>query len=213
MDKDKLIEKIISNPEELTEEEIKALSEDSGLKDIYKELCLYASAVNSRPEPTDDEIKEELLRFKKAQRFKRHFMHVSFRQIAAAASIIVLTGIAVGAGISMHRSHNAVKSEESGVMTGTETICTDDSIKSILKSTDEEDPQQYVVFENQTLETMLSQMGQHYGCKVEYMPGSNRMLRLYFRWDKRSTLEDVVEMLNTFDQIDISIANNILTVK
>lgn len=59
------------------------------------------------------------------------------------------------------------------------------------------------VFENQELGTILEEMAQFYDCEVEYKNENARKLRLYFTWDKRETVDDVVGAFNKFERFHI----------
>ena len=211
IERKKIIDKIISAPGELTPEEINAIKADTQLSKVYKEMCLTAAALFSAPEPDSEEGEQEFKRFASERLRRRSFGPLSLRQVAAAASIVILAGLAVGAGITIHRKTITENENAPALVANT-------SVPEIYgdTATAKEPPvpgQGLEVFENQRLDSILTRIAAIHTCRVEYLPEANRELRLYFKWEKDDALEDVVEMLNTFDQINLTLHDNIITVK
>ncbi len=211
IERKKIIDKIISAPGELTPEEINAIKADTQLSKVYKEMCLTAAALFSAPEPDSEEVEQEFKRFASESLRRRSFGPLSLRQVAAAASIVILAGLAVGAGITIHRKTITENENAPALVANT-------SVPEIYgdTATAKEPPvpgQGLEVFENQRLDSILTRIAAIHTCRVEYLPEANRELRLYFKWEKDDALEDVVEMLNTFDQINLTLHDNIITVK
>ncbi len=217
IERKKIIDKIISAPGELTPEEINAIKADRQLSELYREMCLTAAALFSAPELDREEVEQEFKRFASERLRRRSFGPLSLRQVAAAASIVILAGLAVGAGITIHRK--TITENENA--TGNDTVpalVANTSVPEIYgdTATAKELPmpgQGLEVFENQRLDSILTRIAAIHACRVEYLPEANRELRLYFKWEKDEALEDVVEMLNTFDQINLTLHDNIITVK
>lgn len=174
-------------------------------------MCLTAAALFSAPEPDSEEVEQEFKRFASERLRRRSFGPLSLRQVAAAASIVILAGLAVGAGITIHRKTITENENAPALVANT-------SVPEIYgdTATAKEPPvpgQGLEVFENQRLDSILTRIAAIHTCRVEYLPEANRELRLYFKWEKDDALEDVVEMLNTFDQINLTLHDNIITVK
>ncbi len=217
IEKKKIIDKIISAPGEVTPEEINAIKADTQLSKVYKEMCLTAAALFSAPEPDSEEVEQEFKRFASERLRRRSFGPLSLRQVAAAASIVILAGLAVGAGITIHRKTITENENATGNDTAPALVA-NTSVPEIYgdTATAKEPPvpgQGLEVFENQRLDSILTRIAAIHTCRVEYLPEANRELRLYFKWEKDDALEDVVEMLNTFDQINLTLHDNIITVK
>ena len=60
-----------------------------------------------------------------------------------------------------------------------------------------------ISFDNEELETILSQIAAFYHVKVSYTNDDARHIRLHFKWNQASSLDDVIALLNSFQQIDI----------
>ena len=70
-----------------------------------------------------------------------------------------------------------------------------------------------VVYENAELGTILREMAAYYQCDVVYKNPKARVTRLFFTWDKRQSLDDVVEMFNKFERFNIKQENGKLIVE
>lgn len=68
-----------------------------------------------------------------------------------------------------------------------------------------------VVFENERLEALLMRITSAYGAKMVIAP-SKASLRVYFKWNPAEPLEDVVDRLNRFERIDVTIDGKIVKV-
>lgn len=217
IERKKIIDKIISAPGELTPEEINAIKADTQLSKVYKEMCLTAAALFSAPEPDSEEVEQEFKRFASERLRRRSFGPLSLRQVAAAASIVILAGLAVGAGITIHRKTITENENATGNDTAPALVANTSAPEIYGDTATAKEPpvpgQGLEVFENQRLDSILTRIAAIHTCRVEYLPEANRELRLYFKWEKDDALEDVVEMLNTFDQINLTLHDNIITVK
>ena len=129
------------------------------------------------------------------------FHNSSFRKIAAmVAGVLLLSGITYAAirfvggradGEDAGQEQTVVATD--GQQTTTDaTLALQDSTLTTAR-----------VFENQELGSILEEMAQFYDCEVEYRNENARKLRLYFTWDKRETVDDVVGAFNKFERFHI----------
>lgn len=56
-------------------------------------------------------------------------------------------------------------------------------------------------------------MAGYYGVTVKFNQDAAKSLLLYFEWDQSLPLNEVVEQLNNFEQINITLTDKALTVK
>ena len=70
-----------------------------------------------------------------------------------------------------------------------------------------------ILFKGETLETILSDIARYYGATVKFNQNAAKSLQLYFEWNQALPLNEVVEQLNNFEQINITLTDNVLTVK
>jgi hypothetical protein len=60
--------------------------------------------------------------------------------------------------------------------------------------------------------TKTNEISPYYGCNVVLKNDNIQSMRLYFRWDQSHPIEDILESLNNFEQIQISIDNRTLKI-
>ena len=113
-----------------------------------------------------------------------------WRYAAIVVGIVLLTGIAYAA----YRTHLFTQSWSSE-----EAIA--EQIGDEMSAPDPSN--QYTIYDNVHLDSILDEMGHFYHLKVEYGDPSTRDIRLYFRWDRTKKVDEVVDMLNHFQQIKI----------
>jgi ferric-dicitrate binding protein FerR (iron transport regulator) len=70
-----------------------------------------------------------------------------------------------------------------------------------------------VEFDNIPLEQMLSEIASYYKAEVSFQNENARKLRFYFVWQRRQGLEQVVEDLNHFESLHLTLKDNQIIVE
>ena len=70
-----------------------------------------------------------------------------------------------------------------------------------------------VVYEDAELATILKDVATFYEVEPVYKTEACKHIRLYFTWDKKSTLEDIIDTFNKFERIHITRDNKKLIVE
>lgn len=216
MDKiDRLLD-AIEHPEHYSSVEIEALLQDSEVKEAFDLLDKTKSSLQSISAP---DVEGEWKRFvanhsddKSSHRFK--FRSMFTRKVAAsiAIGIISLTAVVAIVGIGIHYLD---RMDPDPIISMVETdanegISPTDSIM-ILEETAPASTET-VIFDNETFETMISEIAEYYGYEVIYETDKSKPLRLYFRWNQALPIEDIVESLNNFEQIHLTIENKTIKI-
>ena len=68
------------------------------------------------------------------------------------------------------------------------------------------------IFSNTPLDEMVSEMATYYNKVVENQNAKAHELRLYYKWNRRDNLDDVISDLNHFDKVDLAIEGDKLIV-
>ena len=68
-------------------------------------------------------------------------------------------------------------------------------------------------FENTELEQMLTEMAIYYKVRVKFENDEARHLRLYYEWDSNTKLTEIVETLDQFEHVSITLADETITVR
>ena len=216
MDKTERLLEALNNPEKYSSLEIEEMLQDTEVKEFFDLLDKTKSSL--QPIPSTD-IEDEWANFKNKNLNKRKSALLSFktffsRKIAASVTVTIISitafaaivGISVG---SLNNKENVLSEKE--VATTNEVIINqkgdiqapaDSPIQSL----------ETVVFDNEPLEVIIKQIGDFYGYKIEFKNDNAKSLRLYFRWNQISTIQEIIESLNNFEQIQFIIEGNTIKI-
>ena len=216
MDKIERFLEAIEYPERYTPTEIEAMLQDHEVKEVFQLLDKTKSSLQEIQTP---DIDIEWNRFEKnhpLSEVKHRFWPAGImsRNIAATIAIAVVSFTAVAAivGIGVNRLNQRLEASlptETG-REYTEVTAMQDSIKSVAQI--KEENTEIIVFENEPLKTIAGKIAEYYGYQVEFSNEASKALRLYFRWNQENTVEEVVERLNNFEQINIIIKDKTIKI-
>lgn len=215
MDKiDRLLD-AMEHPEHFSQSEIEALLQDQETKEILDVIDKTKSSIQTITIPDiDDEWKKFENKHRKAKpvlgfRFARLFSN----KIAAsiAIGIVSLTAVAaiVGVSVSFYNRHDIntvsddVKKEEATVSSQFTHPVTEEIIPASPET---------IVFDDEPFDLIISKIGVYYGYEVNFNSENAKSLRLYYRWNQALPIEEVVESLNNFGQIHLTIIDRTLNV-
>ena len=209
MDKAERLFDAMNNPEKYSSVEIEEMLQDPEVKGIFDLLDKAKSSLQPIPTPN---IEDEWIRFKNKNMNKRKSTRLKFtasfpRAIAASvtATIISITAVAAIVGISVnYLNHKENDVSENELRAAKDNILNQqDSVK--LQTSDSTPSFDSVIFDNEPLEVIMKQISDFYGYKSVFKNNSIKSLRLYFRWNRASTIQEIVESLNNFEQIHLTI--------
>ena len=209
---DELIQQILNNKEmrELVEqmaftkrtfvhEELKNKDETLSVDD---EWAKFAVSHHEELYASDDEEKPHSSLF---------ILHTPIRKIAASfIGILLASGIAF-ATIQIVRKANTHQWQT----IQTEKQLPMESAPSLSEDTIKVDsiPMEPRIFNNVTLEQMLTEIANAYHVGIDFQNDEVRALRFHFVWKREDSLVRIVEKLNTFETVNITIENEKLIVR
>lgn len=157
---------------------------------------------------TSDIIDEEWTKFE-AEHFKqeRHF-HFSKKIAAMIIGVLTLSGI-VYATIRVAGNNAQSTQQPTAVVTCPQTSTISEQPIELADST----VVLPVVFENAELGMILHEVAAFYQCEVVYKKEKTKRIRLFFTWDKKQSLDDVIETFNKFERFHIRQENQKLIVE
>ncbi|MDE6021682.1 MAG: hypothetical protein K2H01_11895 [Ruminococcus sp.] len=212
MDKYDLVLDLVEHPDKYSPVEIEELLSDPELKEIYTLLCKTGASLKINEEHSGPDVDEEWQKVCAQNRASR-FRFSIFGNRAASLVIISLTSLAalaIGVAIAvMHPNKNEpsvvsnvdIKNEESKV-NGNDTFTIVDEIL----------PTEPVLYKDETLGVILDVVAKSYGVSVKFCTEDTSNLHLYFRFNPELPLTEVVDQLNTFEQINIRVEDKTLIV-
>ena len=68
------------------------------------------------------------------------------------------------------------------------------------------------VYDNATLANILDEMGKFYGVNINFADEGSKSIRLYFEWNQAKSLDENINLLNSFKQIAITRKDKVVTV-
>jgi hypothetical protein len=166
---------------------------------------------------TSDIIDEEWTKFE-AEHFKDernsnssilHFFNSVKKMAALFIGVLILSGITYAA---IHMISSNPQSEQVD-----QTVAVDKAQPSTINTQQSASADstiiQPVVFENAELGMILQEIASFYQCEVVYKKEKTKRVRLFFTWDKKQSLDQVVETFNKFERFHIAKENQKLIVE
>ena len=166
---------------------------------------------------TSDIIDEEWTKFE-AEHFKDgrnssssilSFFHSTKKMAALFIGVLILSGITYAA---IHMISSNPQSEQVD-----QTVAVDKAQPSTINTQQSASADstiiQPVVFENAELGRILQEIASFYQCEVVYKKEKTKRVRLFFTWDKKQSLDQVVETFNKFERFHIAKENQKLIVE
>ena len=210
MDKiDRLLE-AMENPERHTSAEIEAMLQDPEVKEAFDMLDKMKSSLQSIDTPdVEDEWKAFENKHRQSDTSRLYWItRLLSKNIAASIAIGIasVTAVAAIVGVEIHRisTNHSVTVQEVEMTTGTGIATTHQDTVISSKAEPKATPGT-VVFEDETLEAIMIRIAAYYDYKVIFNNNAAKSIRLYFRWNQALPIEDIVESLNNFEQITLSV--------
>lgn len=211
MDKYDLVLDIIEHPDKYSSEQLAEIMSEPETREIYNLLCKTESAIKDSEEP---DVSSEWEKFSDSRlvRSRRVFSWfgnraASIAAIVGSSIVAVAAGIAVTVSVIDHKSEPFAENTAvapSAVAISTDTIATKCDTVNVYMTP--------VMFENEPLEKIMNEVAKTYRVEVKFKDENVASLHLYYKLDPSLTLNDVIEQLNTFEQINIRRNGNTLII-
>ena len=196
---------MIEHPEHYTEEEMQKMLADEETREYYD---LIIKADDAYTKSHDVDVDKTLKEFE-----KKHLQHLSWSKIAAVfIGILLVSGVTYAAIVLNRNPSEKPVSQKAQIG----RVITDKAAKSIDTETTDTDTtttQKGQSFDNVELQTILDDISSYYKLNVVYNSDKSRHLRLHFYWDKTKDAETIVESLNHFENVNITLTDSKIDVK
>lgn len=208
----------LEHPENYNDTEIEQLVTDPDAREVYEMLRKTADISAPVPEINIDEEWRcfEAKQPKRRPVILRWLSFMASRNAAAVVTALVGTLAVVAATIGVTHYFNANKEMAQTEQTEPQkqTVIADSNVAPTDTIPAETTPlPETIVFKGENLERILADMAGYYGVTVKFNQDAAKSLLLYFEWDQSLPLNEVVEQLNNFEQINITLTDKALTVK
>lgn len=205
MNKTDLLFQMMEHPHAYTDQQWQEILMDEECRELYTLMAKTKSAFDSQKEVDDETIDAEWSRL--TTNPSRSWLRVA----ALFVGVLMLSGITFAA-IHIVRWVSAPEPQmvkvEHPIKAPKATANAKDNVE-----TNTTDTIQSVVFDNVTFEKMLPEIAAKYNAEVIFQNAEAKQLRFYFLWKKNDNLHEVIEKLNMFSQVNITIENEKLIVK
>lgn len=214
MDKDQRLLDAMEHPDRYSDEELLAMLDDADMRESYDMISLTKAAMSRVPDP---DIDAEWKTFSERRIHGRRTWIVSLlgrRPVAAALIGLLVTVAAVAGGIAVRTAFVSDSKAEPEAVAEVATVEVNTGVSpDIITRTDSvAGGEKVLVFRDETLAAIIDTIAVAYDFKADFRNEKVKELRLYFNWNRSLTLPEVVERLNHFEQINISLSEGELTI-
>lgn len=208
----------LEHPENYSDADVEQLLTDPEARDVYDMLQKTTDASASVPEVNID---DEWRRFEAKQPKRRPLIlgWLSFVASRNAAAVVItfvgtLAVVAATIGVTHYFNANKGMAQTEQTVPQKQTAIADSNVAPTDTIPAETTPlPETIVFKGENLERILADMAGYYGATVKFNQEAAKSLQLYFEWDQSLPLNEVVEQLNNFEQINITLTDKVLIVK
>ncbi len=208
---------MLDHPEAYTEQEIHdIINRDENTRETYRLMVEAKRSSRSRHDDTPVDVDAAWQRFHQRLQPKQHGR--GWMKIAASfIGVLLVSGIAFAA-IHIVRHYVGqdmpTPPQETQMVEPHQQIIPDDTVK--VEMTDTIAPKttmEPVVFDNVPLEEMLPEIAAHYDATVTFGNNKARLLRFRFVWNPQQGIDQVVNDLNQFESLTVTLKDNQITVE
>ena len=184
------------------------MTSNDKLEDLLKQM--YAQ--EDETIDTSDIVDEEWQKFE-ARHFAPKRRPWGWMQIAAAfIGVLMLSGIAYAA-VQMVRHTQEQAWNQGDRSLDSDGKAVDQGPVPLIPPVTPDSIPQTRIFENAPLDEIITEIAQYYNKVADIESEKAHELRLYYKWEPKDALEDVVADLNHFDHVSLAIEDDKLIVK
>lgn len=218
----------LEHPDNYTDAELQSILEDPESLQIHDILCnVKAGSASAEQVDVDAEwqrfanlhTSSSITEGSKTKITSSHrplIMRLFGRHVAAAVIVacVALAGVATGIGVAIsHKDKPAQPYTRVTVGADREKTQADQAASRTPGVEKSETDAEVITYRDQPLAVIIDQLAGYYGLKVNFSNAASKNLRLYFKWDQNCTPAEVVEQLNNFEQVRITLNGQTLTVE
>ena len=194
--------KMTERPQDYSDEAIREMMNDPNMR-AYYELMVSAEAGFSLRKEGHGNHRE------RSRDSKDHESIPMILRIAAIfIGVLILSGITFAA-VHIIRHSTVIQEpqpEERPIKEQTVPTVPTDTINSIVHS-------EPVLFDNVTLDSIAKDIAAYYQIEMDMQNEQARQLRFYFLWQPNDSLQEVIDKLDMFEQVDMAIEHGKLIVR
>ena len=205
MNKTDLLFQMMEQPHAYTDQQWQEILADEECRELYTLMAKTQSAFDTQNEIDDETIDVEWKRLSTSS--SRRWLRVA----AMFIGVLMISGMTIAA---VHLVRNAVgvdtkaPTQEAPITDSHQSALPIDTIKSdtITKA-------ESVVFDNVTLDSIARDIAAYHHLEMDLQNEQTKQLRFYFVWKQEDNLQEVIEKLNMFEHVNMTVENDKLMVR
>lgn len=216
MKEDEKIQRLLDaqeHPEKYTDEEVEAL-----LKEAKPLSDLKRAMTDEDVQKEDVDVDAAWERFSRKHPMESRYSSHTWLKIAASfIGFMIVGAVAYAAMVSLGLVRNPFHQETT---TKSEVVAKQDTAavaKPMVATKDtvttKKAAPQTIHFDDDELSTILGAMAKYYDVEVHFANDNVKHIRLHFEWNQAKSLDDNIQVLNSFQQITITRDGNKITVE
>ena len=187
------------HPEQYTDEQLEELFRDEECAAYYRLMCEASSAFAETHTESEADIDAEWQRIA-----NRHKSRMILRKVAAVIiAVIVMSGISYAAVRLIQNRHQSVPES---IPTATQTA--EGQVSPMTEADDS-----LHTFQNAELQDILNAVSTHYQLHTKYRNGEARHVRLYIKWNKAESVDSMLQRLNKFEKVNLTLSGDHIIVE
>ena len=210
---------MLDHPEAYTEQEINdIINRNEDTRETYRLMVEAKRSSRNRQDETPVDVDAAWQRFVEQNKTQTSILKSQIKKMVASfIGVLLVSGIAFAA-IHIVRHYVGqdmpTPPQETQMVEPHQQIIPDDTVK--VETTDTIAPKatmEPVVFDNVPLEEMLPKIAAHYDATVTFANDKARQLRFRFVWNPQQDIDQVVNDLNQFESLTVTLKDNQITVE
>ncbi|MBR1410392.1 MAG: DUF4974 domain-containing protein [Prevotella sp.] len=200
---------MLDNPDAYTEQEIQAIiNRDEDTRETYRLMVEAKRSSRHRQHQKPVDVDAVWQRFNQKLQPKQH----GFGWMKIAASFI---GVLLVSGIAFAAIHvvRQIQKQEAPKTEVTESVTIPVATAPVDTLASDTTTVQPIVYDNIPLEKMLSEIAAHYDVELTFANEEVRGLRFHFVWNPGRDIANVVNDLNRFEHLNVTLKDNQLIVE
>lgn len=199
MNKTDLLFRMMEQPQAYTDQQWQEIFSDEECRELYTLMTKTQSAFDAQKDIDDETIDAEWKRLSASS--NRSWLRVA----AIFIGVLMLSGITFAAIHIIHDSTVIQEPQPEEQPIKQQTVPTD-TINNIVHSGP-------VLFDNVTLDSIAKNIAAYYHIEMDMQNEQARQLRFYFLWQPNDSLQEVIDKLDMFEQVDMAIEHGKLIVR
>lgn len=199
MNKTDLLFQMMEQPQAYTDQQWQEIFSDEECRELYTLMTKTQSAFDAQKDIDDETIDAEWKRLSASS--NRSWL----RAAAIFIGVLILSGITFAA-VHIIRHSTVIQEPQPEEQPIKQQTVPTDTINNIVHSGP-------VLFDNVTLDSIAKDIAAYYQIEMDMQNEQARQLRFYFLWQPNDSLQEVIDKLDMFEQVDMAIEHGKLIVR